>query len=52
MDNEIIAYNSTKSNDVKKTIEKLKLNQLKWTKLMNNYKNVAKGIILNELIYM
>ena len=28
-----------------------KNNQLEWTKLMNNYKNVAEKIILNELIY-
>ena len=26
-------------------------NQLKWVKLMNNYKNGAEEIILNELIY-
>lgn len=27
-------------------------NQLKWVKLMNNYKNIAEEIILNELIYV
>lgn len=27
-------------------------NQLEWTKLMNNYKNVSEEIILNELIHM
>lgn len=26
-------------------------NQLKWARLMNNYKNRAEEIILNELIY-
>jgi len=26
------------------------VNQLEWTKLMNNYKNIAEEIILNELI--
>ena len=26
-------------------------NQLNWIKLMNNYKNIAEEIILNELIY-
>ena len=33
--------------------EKIKeSNQLEWAKLMNNYKNIAEGIILNELIYI
>ncbi len=27
------------------------INQLEWVKLMNNYKNIAEGIILKELIY-
>ncbi len=27
------------------------INQLEWTKLMNNYNNIAEEIILNELIY-
>lgn len=27
-------------------------NQLKWVKLINNYKNMAEEIILNELIYI
>ncbi len=32
--------------------EKLKAkNQLKWVGLMNNFKNVAEEIVLNELIY-
>ena len=32
--------------------EELKANnQLEWVKLMNNYKNTAEEIILNELIY-
>lgn len=26
-------------------------NQLEWVKLMNNYKNIAEEIVLNELIY-
>lgn len=26
-------------------------NQIEWAKLMNNYKNTAEEIILNELIY-
>lgn len=36
----------------KKLSEKNKeINQLAWVKLMNNYKNTAEEIILNELIY-
>ncbi len=27
-------------------------NQFEWVKLMNNYKNIAEEIILNELIYV
>ena len=35
-----------------KLTEKIKeTNQLEWVKLMNNYKNMAEEIILNELIY-
>lgn len=33
--------------------EKSKMdNQIEWVKLMNNYKNMAEEIILNELIYV
>ncbi len=28
------------------------VNQLEWTKLMNNYKNIAEKIILSELTHM
>ena len=39
-----------KSNE--KLSEKSKeTNQIEWAKLMNNYKNTAEEIILNELIY-
>lgn len=35
-----------------KLTEKMKeINQLEWVKLMNNYKNMAEEIVLNELIY-
>jgi len=35
-----------------KLTEKTKeMNQLEWVKLMNNYKNMAEKIVLNELIY-
>lgn len=37
----------------KKLSEKNKeINQMEWVKLMNNYKNMAEEIILNELIYV
>lgn len=29
-----------------------KLNPLKWTKLMNNYKNTAEEIVLNEYVFI
>ena len=39
-------------NSDKLLSEKSKMdNQLEWTKLMNNYKNIAEEIILKELIY-
>ena len=53
-DAETLLNNLMKS--YKKTDEKLseknkENNQLEWVKLMNNYKNMAEEIILNELIY-
>lgn len=40
-------------NSDKLLSEKSKMNnQLEWTKLINNYKNMAEEIILNELIYV
>lgn len=39
-------------NSDKLLSEKNKMdNQLQWVKLMNNYKNMAEEVILNELIY-
>lgn len=36
-----------------KLFEKSKeLNSLKWTKLMNNYKNMAEEIVLNEYVFV
>ena len=46
----ILMENYKKSNE--KLSEKCKeTNQIEWAKLMNNYKNTAEEIILNELIY-
>ncbi len=35
----------------KLTEKKKETNQLEWVQLMNNYKNMAEEIVLNELIY-
>lgn len=35
----------------KLTEKKKEINQMEWVKLMNNYKNTAEEIVLNELIY-
>ena len=37
-------------NDSKLTEKTQEENQIEWTKLMNNYKNIAEEIILKELI--
>ena len=42
---------SYKKRDEKLSERNKEINQLEWVKLMNNYKNIAKEIILNELIY-
>lgn len=39
-------------NDEKLTEKSKENNQIKWVKLMNNYNNAAKEIILKELIYV
>ena len=39
-------------NDEKLSEKSKENNQLKWVKLMNNYKNTAEEIILKELIYV
>ena len=31
---------------------KKELNPLVWTKLMNNYKNIAEEIVLNEYVFI
>ena len=40
-----------KKSDEKLSKKNKKINKLEWAKLMNNYKNTAEEIILNELIY-
>ena len=42
---------SYKNLDEKLSEKRKETNQIEWVKLMNNYKNIAKEIILNELIY-
>ena len=36
----------------RKSEKSKKLNPLEWTKLMNNYKNTAEEIILNEYVFI
>lgn len=49
-------YESLMENYIKneeRLSEKIKeLNPIEWTKLMNNYKNIAEEIILNEYIFV
>lgn len=40
-----------KKSDEKLSEKNKEIKQLEWVKLMNNYKNTAEEIILNELIY-
>ena len=40
-----------KKADKKLSERNKEINQIEWVKLMNNYKNTAEEIILNELIY-
>ena len=42
---------SYKKIDEKLSEKSKETNQIEWVKLMNNYKNTAEEIILNELIY-
>ena len=35
----------------KLTEKKKENNQIEWVKMMNNYKNMAEEIVLNEIIY-
>ena len=42
---------SYKKSDEKLSEKSKEINQLKWVKLMNNYKNTEEEIIIKELIY-
>ena len=42
---------SYKKSDEKLSEKSKETNQIEWAKSMNNYKNIAEEIILNELIY-
>ncbi len=42
---------SYKKSDEKISEKSKEINQLKWVKLMNNYKNTEEEIIIKELIY-
>ena len=39
-------------NDERLSEKSKELNPIEWTKLMNNYKNMAKEIILNEYVFV
>ena len=39
-------------NDEKLSEKSEELNPIEWTKLMNNYKNIAEEIILNEYVFV
>ena len=39
-------------NDERLSEKNKELNPLEWTKLMNNYKNTAEGIVLNEYVFI
>ena len=39
-------------NDERLSEKNKELNPLEWTKLMNNYKNIAEEIVLNEYVFI
>jgi len=47
-----ILMNNYKKSDEKLSEKSKKTNQIEWVKLMNNYKNMAEEIILEELIFV
>lgn len=47
-----ILMNDYIKNDEKLSEKNKENNQIEWVQLMNNYKNMAKEIILRELIYI
>ena len=47
-----ILMNNYIKNDEKLSEKNKELNPLEWTKLMNNYKNTAEEIVLNEYVFI
>ena len=41
-----------KNSDKRLSEKNKQINHIEWSKLMNNYKNIAEEIILNELIFI
>lgn len=39
-------------NDERLSEKSKNLNQIEWTKLINNYKNIAKEIVLDEYVFV
>ena len=47
-----ILMKNYKNSDEKLSEKNKKINHIEWSKLMNNYKNMAEEIILNEFIFI
>jgi hypothetical protein len=47
-----IALDDYIKNDERLSEKNKELNPLEWTKLMNNYKNMAEEIVLNEYVFV
>ena len=47
-----ILMENCKNSDKKLSEKNKEINHIKWSKLMNNYKNKAEEIILNDLVFI
>lgn len=47
-----ILMENYKNSDKKPSEKNKEINHIKWSKLMNNYKNKAEEIILNDLVFI
>ncbi len=47
-----ILMKNYKNSDEKLSEKNKKINHIEWSKLMNNYKNMAEEIVLNEFIFI
>lgn len=47
-----ILMENYKNLDEKLSEKNKEVNHIKWSKLMNNYRNMAEEIILNELVFI